>query len=161
LTFFVVNRKIILKKYKLNEVLRVKLSTRSRYGLRALVFLAKHSNEAPISVRRISMSEDIPLRYLERIMRILSQKGFVRAEVGAEGGYLLSDSPENIKILDVIEVLEGKLSLVNCIDDPSKCERFKNCFTRPLWEEISGNIRNTLSKYTLADFVKEKEESLN
>lgn len=136
----------------------MKLSTRSRYGLRALIYIAKNQKDgSPVSVRKISEAEEIPLRYLERIMRILSQKKFVRAEVGAEGGYYLNKGPEEIKILDVIEALEGRINLVNCVTGPH-CKRVNYCPTRPLWLEMTKSLRDTLSKYTLAHFLKEEEK---
>lgn len=139
----------------------MKLSTRSRYGLRALIYIAKNQTErTPVSVRKISEAEEIPLRYLERIMRILSQKNFVRAEVGAEGGYYLNRPPEEIKILDVVEALEGRINLVSCLVSPN-CRRITYCPTRPLWLEMTKSLRETLSKYTLADFLKEEEKVKN
>lgn len=137
----------------------MKLSTRSRYGLRALIYIAKNQKEgSPVSVRRISEAEEIPLRYLERIMRILSQNKFVKAEVGAEGGYYINGDPREIKILDVVEALEGRTALVDCIVSPNKCKRVSWCETRPLWIEMTNKLRETLAKYTLYDFVKEEEK---
>ncbi|ACK42544.1 RrF2 family transcriptional regulator [Dictyoglomus turgidum] len=136
----------------------MKLPTRSRYGLRALIYIAKNQKEEnPVSVRKIAEAEEIPLRYLERIMRILSQKGYVRAEVGAEGGYYLSMLPENIKILDVVEALEGRINLVDCLHG-IKCKRMAYCPTRPLWMEMTKSLKETLAKYTLADFLREEEK---
>ncbi|ACI18761.1 RrF2 family transcriptional regulator [Dictyoglomus thermophilum] len=136
----------------------MKLSTRSRYGLRALIYIAKNQKEdSPVSVRKIAEAEEIPLRYLERIMRILSQKNYVRAEVGAEGGYYLNISPENIRILDVVEALEGRINLVDCLHGV-KCKRMPSCPTRPLWIEMTKSLKETLAKYTLADFLKEEEK---
>jgi|YelNatPaOPRAMG01_1025707.scaffolds.fasta_scaffold00582_16 Rrf2 family protein len=135
----------------------MKLSTRSRYGLRALIYLANNQDKFPISVRTISQDEEIPLRYLERIMRILSQNGFVKAEVGAEGGYRLNKKPEEIVILDVIEALEGKMSLVVCLENANKCKRLSICLSRPLWKEVNDALKEVLRKYTLKDFITSKE----
>lgn len=135
----------------------MKLSTRSRYGLRALIYLVNNQDKFPISVRIISQNEEIPLRYLERIMRILSKKGFVKAEVGAEGGYSLNKKPEDISIFDVIETLEGRLTLVVCLENPSKCKRISACASRPLWKELNDTLINLLKKYTLKDFILSKE----
>ncbi len=135
----------------------MKLSTRSRYGLRALIYLANNQDKFPISVRTISQNEEIPLRYLERIMRILSQKNFVKAEVGAEGGYRLNKRPEDISIFDVIEALEGRLTLVICLENSSKCKRVPLCASRPLWKELNDALINILKKYTLKDFVLSKK----
>jgi Rrf2 family protein len=135
----------------------MKLSTRSRYGLRALIYLANNQDKFPISVRTISQNEEIPLRYLERIMRILSQKGFVSAEVGAEGGYRLDKKPEEIGLLEVVEALEGRMSLVLCLENASKCKRVSICLSRPLWKELNDALRDVLKKYTLKDFITSKE----
>lgn len=135
----------------------MKLSTRSRYGLRALIYLVNNQDKSPISVRTISKEEEIPLRYLERIMRILSQKGFVKAEVGAEGGYSLNKNPEDISIFDVIEALEGRITLVLCIENGSKCKRAPTCLTRSLWKELNDALKAILKKYTLKDFITSKE----
>lgn len=136
----------------------MKLSTRSRYGLRALIYIAKNQREEnPISVRKIAEAEEIPLRYLERIMRILSQKGYVRAEVGAEGGYYLKVPPENIRVLDVVEALEGRINLVDCLHG-MRCKKIETCPTRPLWMEMTKSLKETLAKYTLADFLREEKK---
>ncbi|MCS7202012.1 MAG: Rrf2 family transcriptional regulator [Dictyoglomus sp.] len=135
----------------------MKLSTRSRYGLRALIYLANNQEKSPISVRTIAQNEEIPLRYLERIMRILSQKGFVKAEVGAEGGYSLNRRPEDISVFEVIEALEGRITLVLCIENGSKCKRAPTCLTRPLWKELNDAMKSVLKKYTLKDFIASKE----
>ncbi|PMQ02170.1 MAG: Rrf2 family transcriptional regulator [Dictyoglomus sp. NZ13-RE01] len=136
----------------------MKLSTRSRYGLRALIYLANNQDKSPISVRTIAQNEEIPLRYLERIMRILAKRGFVKAEVGAEGGYRLAKLPEEIKILDVIEALEGRISLVLCLENNTKCKRAEICLSRPLWKEVNDALKNVLDKYTLRDFIISKEK---
>ncbi len=135
----------------------MKLSTRSRYGLRALIYLVNNQDKFPISVRIISQNEEIPLRYLERIMRILSKKSFIKAEVGAEGGYSLNKKPEDISIFDVVEALEGRLTLVSCLENPSKCKRSSFCASRPLWMELNDALINLLKKHTLKDFILSRE----
>lgn len=133
----------------------MKLSTRTQYGLRALVYLAKKDKKI-CSLKEMSNKEGIPFDYLEKIISRLIKSGFIESKKGVSGGYLLKKRPKQIKIGDVINILEGNLSLVSCMRGRDKkiCPREKQCLTKGLWQKIQDAITNTLKKITLADLLK-------
>ncbi|KUK23092.1 MAG: BadM/Rrf2 family transcriptional regulator, partial [Thermotoga petrophila] len=105
----------------------LRLSTTTRYGLRALIELAKNREGEFISLKEISKRQKIPIRYLENIMLKLVGGGIVVSSRGKGGGFKLSRDPSEIKISDVIEFLEGPISLVPCLEDSSLCSRTAKC----------------------------------
>lgn len=131
----------------------MKLSTRGRYGARALVELAKHGGKAPLALKEIAENQEIPLKYLEQIAMVLKAAKLIKSVRGPSGGYVLARSPEKIHLLEIIETLEGSLSFVNCVKDPSTCERVKSCAFNDLWKKISQETSKILRSVTLADMV--------
>ena len=131
----------------------MKLSTRSRYGLRLMLALAANKEKKPVFLRDISRSENISEKYLSLIIIPLKTKGLVRAFRGAHGGYLLSRHPSEIKLTDIIETLEGDLSLVDCVKNPDVCNRADKCATRDLWDEMSSTLLGFLDNFTLEDLM--------
>jgi len=111
----------------------MKLSTRTQYGLRALVYLAKKDKKV-CSLREISDKEGIPFDYLEKIISRMIKGGFVESKKGVSGGYLLSRRPKQIKVGEVVSILEGNFSLVSCIKGKDKkvCgKKYKMRLSRP------------------------------
>jgi Rrf2 family protein len=131
----------------------MKLSTRTRYGLRAILELAEHSGVAPLQTKVIAGSQDISVKYLEQLMAILRSAGFVRSIRGSKGGYMLAKSPNQIKISDVFDCLEGHVTTVECVEDRSFCERAEDCVARQVWAEVQQAIKNVLQSITLQDLV--------
>ena len=101
----------------------MKLSTRTRYGLRAIIELAEHNGATPLQTKVIAASQDISVKYLEQLMTILRSAGLVRSIRGSKGGYMLAKSPNQIKLSDVFDCLEGHVTTVECVEDRSFCER--------------------------------------
>ena len=132
----------------------LRLSTKVRYGLRALIALARHYDKGPVMARLIAEEEDISENYLEQIMEPLKKAGLVRSIRGAQGGFILAKKPGDIKIREAIEVLEGPISLIDCLIDPSVCNRSSNCPTRGLWENIRESILKAIETKTLEDLIK-------
>ncbi|MFW6238934.1 MAG: RrF2 family transcriptional regulator [Halanaerobiales bacterium] len=138
----------------------MKISTQGRYGLRALVDLAKNNNSGAIPLREISERQDISERYLEQLFAKLRKSGIVRSVRGAHGGYLLNKPLAEITAGDVIRILEGTLAPVECVDEAGEnCQRNKKCVTHEIWSELKKLINDYLDSITLAD-LKERTQEL-
>lgn len=131
----------------------LRLSTKARYGLRALVSLARHYGEGPVIAKVIAKEEDISENYLEQIMELLRRSGIVRSIRGAQGGFSLAKPPQDIKIKEIVDILEGPINLTDCLSDPEVCKRNKECFARTFWEKLEENINEFLESHTLADLM--------
>ena len=131
----------------------LRLSTKTRYGLRAIIDLAKYYGKGPVMARAIAEEEGISENYLEQIMDPLKKSGLVRSVRGARGGSVLAKPPGNIRVKEVIEALEGPVLLVDCLYDPNLCERSKSCIARLFWERLRDNIVDFLNSWTLEDFI--------
>jgi len=131
----------------------MKLSTRARYGVRLMLVLATNYPKGPIFLKSIATEEGLSEKYLSRIVIQLRAAGLVNSARGAHGGYVLSRDPSQITLKDLIDTLEGNITLVDCVRDPSTCLRSQECVTRDIWEIISGKIAETLHSITLADLV--------
>lgn len=131
----------------------MRLSTRTRYGLRAMVELASEEAKVPVMVRKIAEQQQISKKYLDIIFTALKLAGLVRAIRGATGGFLLTRSPEEITIAEIVEALEGTISPVDCCPTPDICQRSEACAARLLWMDLEAAIRAVLGDLTLAELV--------
>lgn len=131
----------------------MKISTRSRYGLRALLELALHHGEGPLMMQSIADSQGVSRKYLDSIFASLKTAGLVRSRRGVGGGHLLAKEPVQIKLSEVLRALEGPLSLVDCVGDAGLCDRSHRCVTRDVWAEVGQAIDGVLDGITLADLV--------
>ena len=139
----------------------MKLSTRTRYGTRALLDLARHRGEKPVQLKEIARRQNISLHYLEHIITPLVGAGIVRSIRGAGGGIKMSKRPEQIKLSEVVALLEGTMAPVDCIIDPESCRRSDSCVTRDVWSEMKNAIDKTLNSITIQDLIeREKEKEL-
>ncbi len=136
----------------------MKLSTRGRYGARALVELAKHDGQGPLALKEMAERQQIPLKYLEQIAMVLKSAKLIKSVRGPSGGYTLARPPEKIHLLEIIETLEGSLSFVSCVKDPSTCRRVESCAFNDLWRKISDETSKILRSVTLADMVRQDSE---
>jgi Rrf2 family transcriptional regulator, cysteine metabolism repressor len=137
----------------------MKLSTRARYGLRAMVDLAEHGGDgAPLMMRAIAEQQGLSKRYLDNIFATLRQAGLVRSVRGASGGYRLACEADDIRVDQVVEALEGNLELVHCEEHAKDCTRYRRCATSEVWHAASVALRDSLSSMTLADLVKRQAE---
>ena len=135
----------------------MKLSTRGRYGTRALLDLALHQGQGRILLKDIAQRQQISLRYLEHLIAPLIAGGMVRSTRGAKGGVLLSRPAENIKLSEVIQLLEGSVAPVECINNPGICDRSGSCATRDIWGEMKQAIDEVLESTTLQDLVERQK----
>jgi len=132
----------------------MKISTKGRYGLRTLMDIAVHQAKGPVNLNDIAERQGISAKYLWQIVNLLKTAGFVRGTRGPKGGYVLLRDPAAITLLDVIQILEGPVSLVECVDDPDFCVRVENCVAHSVWEEVSQAVRAALRQITLAEILR-------
>jgi Rrf2 family protein len=139
----------------------MKLSTKGRYGTRAILEIAKEHGVRPVKRKDIVSAQRVPDSYIENILVSLKAAGIVQTIRGAHGGYQLTRSPELITILDVVEALEGSLVPVNCLeDDHPGCAMESGCPTREVWMEMYQAMRNVLRKYTLKDLLERQRGAM-
>jgi Rrf2 family transcriptional regulator, cysteine metabolism repressor len=136
----------------------MKLSSKIRYAARAMLELASHYGKGPIELREIAESENISLKYLEQVIVPLRTGGLVKAVRGSKGGYSLARPPSDISLNDLIEILEGPLNLVECLNDPSACQKVPSCVTREIWKEVSEAVSVIFHSVTLEDMANRKKE---
>jgi Rrf2 family cysteine metabolism transcriptional repressor len=132
----------------------MKLSTRTRYGMRAIIELAQHEGKRPLQLKAIAERQDISVKYLEQLMSLLRSSGFVRSVRGSKGGYTLARSADEIRLHEIFRCLEGPVSTTECTDDEDCCDRSADCVARELWMEVEAAIQGVLSALTLADMVR-------
>ncbi|RJR47268.1 MAG: Rrf2 family transcriptional regulator [Desulfobacteraceae bacterium] len=125
----------------------MKLSTRGRYGTRLMVELARNYGKGPTSIAEISRKQDIPIKYLEQLIIPLKRADLVTSVRGPKGGHMLSMSPEQINLWDILVLLESKSSLVDCLVDKNVCSHVDTCPVRPVWgralQALIGIFRST------------------
>ena len=130
-------------------------TTKTEYGLRALVALANNSDNQPLSLAQIAKSEQISLSYLEQIFKKLKSRKIVRSIKGAEGGYLLFRPAKNVTLLKILETLEGPLAVAYCLGDNNRIScSCRGCLTKKVWAELQRNVIKTLKKFNLTNLIK-------
>jgi Rrf2 family protein len=130
----------------------MQLSTKTRYGLRAMITIARNWKK-PVSSEVIADAESVSKKYLDGILGILRSAGLLRSFKGQGGGYMLARPPWEITARDVVLVLEEGLALVPCMEDPEVCEKIGTCPTREMWQSLSAAMSDTLGKVTLAELT--------
>ncbi len=135
------------------EAMRV--STRGEYGVRAMFDLALHSGAGPIALKTIAERQMISEHYLEQLMAALRKAGLVKSRRGAQGGYQLAHEPENVSIGQIIRVLEGPITPLDCLDTHTGtgpyCQTPDRCVLRNLWKELQDSMKQVLDNTTLED----------
>jgi Rrf2 family transcriptional regulator, cysteine metabolism repressor len=131
----------------------MKLSTKCRYGTRAMIEIARHYKEGPVKRKDISRSQKISSAYLENILIALKSQHLIRTVRGANGGFTLEVPPGHITMFQIISALEGSIVPVECVDNPDACERSAMCAARKLWEELYHAQIAVLKKKTLQALV--------
>lgn len=138
----------------------MKLSTKGRYGLRALIDLAQYSEEEPVSISSIALRQDISERYLEQLMSRLKKAGLIKSIRGAGGGYVLAKPTEEISVGDILRALEGSLEAVECggLHPEMGCNTADRCVTKYVWQRINESINETVNEIKLDQLVRESKE---
>ena len=131
----------------------MKLSTRSRYGARILVDLARNHGRGPVQIGEISKRQDISVKYLEQLIRPLKQAKLVTSVRGPKGGHLLAKKPKEITLGQIVRLFEGQSELVECISNPEKCSMSDDCQVRLAWGDATRVLYEKLDSTTIADLV--------
>ncbi len=135
----------------------MKLSTRGRYGTRALLDLALRHGEGPVLLKDVAQRQQISLRYLEHLITPLIAAGIVLSTRGPRGGVSLAKPPEEIRLSEVILLLEGSIAPVECVNNPGVCSRSELCVTRDIWGELKKAMNGVLESITLQDLVERQK----
>lgn len=136
----------------------MKLSSKGRYGVRAMLELALHYNQGSIPLKVVAQNQDISDTYLEQLISVLRKSGLVKSVRGAQGGYMLARDPAEITVGDVVRALEGPIAPVECVGEvDSPCLRADKCVSRNLWARLRDKMNEVLDATTLADMCQEVE----
>lgn len=136
----------------------MKISTKGRYGLRAVIDIAVNASDEPVALSEIAMRQNISISYLEQLIAKLKKAGIVNSIRGAKGGYTIAKDPNTISVGDVLRALEGDLNPVNCAEitgDDDMCNDAENCVTKYVWKRISDSINNTVNTLMLSELMGE------
>ena len=131
----------------------MKLSTRSRYGTRMMLDLAKHYNEGPVQIGDIASRQDVSVKYLEQLIIPLKKANLVKSVRGSKGGHMLAKPPYRISIGQIVKVLEGGIQLSNCLESIDVCNRSSSCLTRNIWREATKAMCDKLNSINLSKAI--------
>ncbi len=137
----------------------MKLSTRTRYGMRAMLELALNYGKGPVQLKYIAHEEEISVKYLEQLMTVLKGAGLVTSVRGFKGGHILARPPVEIKLIECFDCLEGPVMTINCVVNKNACHRSADCVCRELWSEFEQAAKAVLERTTLQDLVDRKRQS--
>ena len=136
------------------------VSTKGRYALRFLVDLAEHQRDGFVPLKEVSVRQEISEKYLEIVVKELVKGGLLAAMRGKGGGYRLNRSPEEYSVKSILELMEGPLAPVACLEPgQAACPRSNGCRTLPLWQGLDKVISDYLAQFTLADLCAKTEIS--
>lgn len=131
----------------------MKLSTKSRYGLRAMIDLAIHGQNGQVALHQIANRQELSIKYLEQDFASLRKAGLIRSVKGAQGGYVLARPAEQIRVGDIIRTLEGDLTLVDIDDLPEHQTRIRRFLNQRIWNPLSQRVEEKMNAMSLADLV--------
>ena len=130
------------------------ISTRGRYALRVLADIAEHTGKKYVPMKEVAQRQGISLKYLERILPVLTQHGYIECVQGKGGGYRLIKEPKECRLGDILRLTEGDLAPVACLGkDAEPCERAAQCRTYPVWVEFYQLVNEYFDGKTLADLI--------
>ena len=131
------------------------ISTRGRYALRVLLDLAQNQNDGYVAMKKVAERQGLSLKYIEKIMPVLSKNNYVEGVHGKGGGYCLSREPKDYRVGDILRLAEGDLAPVACLScNAEKCDRADTCLTLPMWIEFHDMVNTYFNGITLADLMK-------
>ena len=135
----------------------MRLSTKGRYGVKAMLDLAIHSSEGHIALKNIAERQNISEHYLEQLIAVLRKAGLVKSVRGAQGGYVLAQEPSEITVGSILRALEGSLAPVDCVveDESYDCEKSQCCVTRSVWLKVRDSINQVIDSITLEDLIED------
>lgn len=132
----------------------MRISARSRYGVRLMLQLALHYNDGVLFLKDAAKSEEISEKYLSQIVIPLKARGLLNSRRGATGGYFLARAPDKITVREIVEALEGGLNLLECTKNPAVCRRVSGCAARDVWLTVGEKIFQALDAISLEDLIK-------
>ncbi len=139
----------------------MKISTRARYSIRLMIYLADHSNnKKPIGLKEISANQGLSMRYLEQLVVPLKNASLIRSVAGKHGGYYLAGSSKDIRIGDIVEAALGPIKLMECLDKDYECSFVDVCVSRRMWGLINTRITDVLYDYSLDDLSETRMREL-
>ncbi len=138
----------------------MKVSTKSRYGLAAMVDLAEQYGKGPVALRSVAARQQVSEHYLEQLMSSLRRAGFVRSVRGAQGGYVLAKEPNTISVGEIVRAMEGPIAPVDCLlaergEQNPYCDKTCDCIRRNIWQKMGDSINDTLDSISLASLCRE------
>ncbi len=136
----------------------MKLSSKCRYGIRAVTEIARNYLVRPTKRKEIALNQNLDDSYLENILIDLKNKNIVVALRGAKGGFILKRAPEDITLLEIAESLQGDLSPTECLNTPAICERVEFCVTRPIWQKVKNAQEDVLKNVTIRDLLEQESQ---
>lgn len=137
----------------------MKLSTRSRYGTRMILDMARYGADGPVRIKDIADRQDVSVKYLEKLVRDLKRAGFVKSRRGPKGGHELARPVTDITVGAIVRALEGDLSLVVCGASGRPCPREEHCPTRGVWIEATRAMLASLDAVSLADLLAREDDT--
>ena len=140
----------------------MKVSTKSRYGLAAMVDLAEQYGKGPVALRSVAARQQVSEHYLEQLMSSLRKAGFVRSIRGAQGGYILARDPATISVGDIVRAMEGPIAPVDCLladrgENNPYCEKTCDCIRRNIWKKMGDSINVTLDSILLSSLCRDEQ----
>jgi Rrf2 family cysteine metabolism transcriptional repressor len=139
----------------------MQLSCRGRYAARAMFELALNYGQGPLPLSTIATNEGISKKYLNQLMGPLKLAGLVRVVRGKSGGFVLARPPSEIALAGILYAIEGDMSLIDCVKEPSVCDRSGACSSRVIWSDLSHLINNYLQSTTLEDILKKEHPNMS
>ncbi len=134
----------------------MQISTHFRYATRMLVELSKQEKDVPVSLKKISNSQELPIKFIEQLISKLKKAGIVKSFRGKNGGYILNKSSEKITLKDLFFILEPKSTIIECLKKPKSCKNSKKCVTLPVWSGLQNVIIEYFAGITIADLAADK-----
>jgi len=134
------------------------LSTKTRYGTRAVLDIAMYEKNGPVTLNEIAKRQDVSKKYVGHIVNQLLTAGILDSVRGPQGGYMLARPSKEIRLGEIIRALNGSMAPVRCVEKPAFCERSKKCATREIWITIKERVDDVIDGVTLADLVKRQRK---
>lgn len=131
----------------------MRISTKGRYALRLMLDLSLNDSERPIRIKEIAARQEISDKYLEQIISVLNKARFVRSIRGPQGGYLLTRRPEEYTVGDILQLTEGSMAPVECVEEEGFCDHVDQCATSVVWIRLNQAIKDVIDNITLQDLV--------
>ena len=138
----------------------MKLSTKGKYGVRAVFEIARHYGNGPISIKEIAERQGISFSYLEQILHKLGKAGLIDSVRGPAGGYLLARQPSELTIGDIVRVLEGPIALSHCLEpgESADCYQADDCVARMVWAKVGAKIEEALDSISFNDLLQRNQK---